>query len=279
MTARTDEKRLIIRLISLVLILAVGSLCFAEILMPETGKTTKKNGKMTMDCSHMNQGYVMVKAAKSKKKIKLLVKHNKDQELNYDVNSGGNYETFPLQMGNGKYTFTMIEQISGQKYSQAGKVSITPKMADETTCFLYPNQYVSYTVKSPAVLKAVELCKDLTSPLEKAKTICRYVTDHFSYDHMKASKVKGGQVTSLLPDVDGCWASGTGVCQDLSAITCAMLRSQGVPAKLVIGFLKKRTYHAWVSIIIDGKEQRFDPTASLEGQKYSKSDYTIERFY
>ncbi len=58
-----------------------------------------------------------------------------------------------------------------------------------------------------------------------------------------------------------------------------MLRSQGVPAKLVIGFLKKRTYHAWVSIIINGEEQRFDPTASIEGQKYKKGDYTIERYY
>lgn len=279
MIEKANGKRLIVRLVSFALIFIIGAMCFAEILMPEPGKTTKKNGKMTLDCSHMDQGYVMVKAAKSKKKMKVLVKHNKDQDLNYDIKSGGDYEVFPLQMGNGKYTFTMIEQVSGQKYSQAGKVSITAKMPDENSCFLYPNQYVNYTASSPAVQKAVELCKDLADPMEKAKTICKYVTSHFNYDYMKASKVKGGQVTSLLPDVDGCWASGSGVCQDLSAITCAMLRSQGVPAKLVIGFLKKHTYHAWVSIIINGDEQRFDPTASLEGQKYKKSDYTIERYY
>ena len=65
---------------------------------------------------------------------------------------------------------------------------------------------------------------------------------------------------------------------DLSAVTVAMLRSQGVPAKLMIGS-RKNGYHSWVVLILNGEEKRFDPTAELEGKKYTKTDYTIERYY
>ena len=82
----------------------------------------------------------------------------------------------------------------------------------------------------------------------------------------------------MMPSIDECWKKRMGVCQDLSAVTCAMLRSQGVPAKLMIGDLKK-LYHAWVVLVIDGEEKRFDPTAEIENKKYKKTDYTLERYY
>ena len=37
--------------------------------------------------------------------------------------------------------------------------------------------------------------------------------------------------------------------------------------------------HSWVVLILNGEEKRFDPTAELEGKKYKKADYTVERYY
>jgi transglutaminase-like putative cysteine protease len=69
-----------------------------------------------------------------------------------------------------------------------------------------------------------------------------------------------------------------GICQDLSAMTCAMLRSQGVPARLMIGTLGVNTYHAWVMAVVNGEDKFFDPTAELNAS--SKTDtYTTERYY
>lgn len=264
----------------LVLLSFFSFLCFAEVLMPETGKKVKKDGGLSIDYSHMDEGYVMVKGAKSKKKQKLLVKFGKNAELRYDINSSGNYEVLPLQYGNGKYTFTLVENMSGKKYSQSGKTTLTAKMKDESRAFLYPNQYVSYTRDTEAVKKAEELCRDLKNPTatEIAKAVCGFVKKNFSYDYMKANKVKKDDTKGMMPAIDDTWEKRMGVCQDLSAVTCAMLRSQGVPAKLMIGDLKK-LYHAWVVLIIDGEEKRFDPTAEIENKKYKKNDYTLERYY
>ncbi len=262
----------------LLLLFVLCVLCFAEVLMPSAGKTKKKDGALTIDCSHMSEGYVMVKGAKSSKKQKLIVKSGKNAELQYDLNGKGNYEVLPLQYGNGKYTFTLYENVSGKKYSQSGKIALTAKMKDPARAFLYPNQYVDYTPETSAVRKAGELCQDMTDPAEIAKTICAYVKNHFTYDYLKANSIKTNDTKGMMPQIDETWEKRAGVCQDLSAVTVAMLRSQGVPAKLMIGNLRNG-YHSWVVLILNGEEKRFDPTAELEGKKYKKNDYTVERYY
>ncbi|MBR2822142.1 MAG: transglutaminase domain-containing protein [Clostridia bacterium] len=272
-----NGKQTLLAAVSLALVYLICVLSFAEVLMPQTGKKTKKNGSLVVDISNMDEGYVMVRGKKSKKKQKLVVKTGK-QELRYDINSSGNYEVIPLQYGNGKYTFSLFENMSGNKYSQAGQVSLTAKMTDPNRAFLYPNQYVDYTPDTEAVKKAAELCEGLTEQAEIAKVICNFVRKNFAYDYMKANSVKKNDTKAMMPSIDDTWKKHMGVCQDLSALTVAMLRSQGVPAKLMIGD-RKDVYHAWVVAIVDGDEKRFDPTAELEGKKYKKSEYTLERYY
>ena len=73
-------------------------------------------------------------------------------------------------------------------------------------------------------------------------------------------------------------AFGSALAQDLAAVTCAMLRSQGIPARLVIGQLGSGTPHAWVMAVVDGEDVFFDPTA--EKNASNKSDtYTTLRLY
>ena len=274
MIAGMGKKRIII-CAALILVACVALTVIAIGLnLPEaSGKTVKKDGKLTIDCSHMDQGYIMVKGKKSSKRLKVQIS-TAGAKLNYDLNGDGEYEVFPLQFGSGKYQVALFENAGGKKYAKEGTVKLNVKMPDELSCFLYPNQYVSYDENTACVQHANEMCKGMSDQKDIYKAVCNYVTSNFVYDFIKSVTVKPGQ----LPQIDECWTSKMGICQDLSAMTCAMLRSQGIPARLMIGTVGANTYHAWVVAVVNGEEKFFDPTAELNAS--SKTDtYTTERYY
>ena len=274
MFAEGKSKRMMTACVVVVLALCFAILSLADVRMPEaSGKSVVKKGDLVVDNSHMDQGYIMIKATKSKKRYKVRITTS-GAKLNYDLNSNGDYEVFPLQFGNGKYEVGLYRQASGTKYEAVGKASLKVKMEDELSCFLYPNQYVNYDETTPCVVAAAEMCSGMTDQAEIFKTVCNYIKSNFVYDFIKSVTVGKG----VLPDIDGCWSSRMGICQDLSAMACAMLRSQGVPARLMIGTLGVNTYHAWVMAVVNGEDKFFDPTAELNAS--SKTDtYTTERYY
>ena len=252
---------------------------------PETGDQKKTEGGLTIDYSHMDQGYVMVRAQKSDKRMKLTVEHG-SVLLTYSMNNDEKYETIPLQYGSGEYTFSLgiAETADSSQYESAGTISLKCKIPDENSCFLYPNQYVSYSADSPVIEKARELCRDLNNPADIAKAICSYIQDVFCYDFVKFVTADEEQ----LPDIETAWKEKAGIEQDLSAVTCAMLRSQGVPAKLVIGTAEDsdnatiswRHSTSWVEIIIGGEILGFDPAKGLYVRDSAGwKDYKPERFY
>ncbi len=207
---------------------------------------------------------------KTTKKLKLRVVIG-DTTLDYDLPNTGENIVVPLQMGNGKYKITLYENTSGKKYAAAGSITITAKLTRKDGAFLYPNQYVNYNAKTKAVAQADALCKGKNES-NTFDTVCTYMKS-FAYDYIKAINIKPG----MLPDIEGSWDKRMGVCQDLAAITCCMMRSQGIPAKLVIGYADK-SYHAWTVVTVDGKNVLYDPTAALNAISKPKK-YTVERFY
>lgn len=260
----------------LVLVLCTLVFSLSEVLMPvASGKKVLKADKLTVDASNANQGYIMVKAPKTKTKMKVTVETS-GAKLQYDINGDGEYEVFPLQLGRTNYTISLWRQVEGKKYGKIGQVKVAAKMEDELSCFLYPNQYVNYTKDSPCVKEATEICKNLETNLEKYEAIRAYIVKYFSYDYIKSVTVAGS--SGMLPDIEGTWKGKKGICQDLSAVACAMLRSQGIPARLMIGQLGSGTPHAWVMAVVDGEDKFFDPTAEMNAS--NKSDtYTTLRFY
>ncbi len=276
MLAGMTKKRKLGLIVTFALVICVAVLSFADVLMPKAaGKKVQKDGKLTVDSSNSGEGYIMVKGPKeSKKRLKVLVQIN-GAKLQYDLNGKAEYEVFPLQFGKTNYKVSLYRNTSGNKYEPIGAVKVSPKdMTDELRCFLYPNQYVNYTEETECVKVACDLCKDMTEQKDIYKAVCNYVVKNFSYDFIKSVTVKPGQ----LPDIDYCWEKKMGICQDLSALTCAMLRSQGVPARLIIGTLSSGTPHAWVLAVVDGEDKFFDPTAELNASSKTEQ-YTTERWY
>lgn len=236
-------------------------------LAAAAGTAVEKNEKAAIDYSNTSDGYVMVNyTAATDKRLKVQVA-GPSTTYTYDIKAGS-WVTFPLSDGNGAYKVTMYENVDGSKYATVLAASFKVKLSSELAPFLRPNQYVDYSEATNTVEKAEELAGGVSGTLEKVEKIYSFVVGHLTYDTKKAATVKSG----YLPALDSVLASGKGICFDYAALMAGMLRSQGIPCKLVVGYAGK-AYHAWISvwteesgwlddvIYFDGKTwHRMDPT-------------------
>lgn len=254
-------------------ILASAPAAVSTLLLPEaSGKAVKKNDKATIDYSNTTDGYVMAKfTATTDKRLKVQVT-GPTTTYTYDL-PAGEWATFPLSDGNGSYKATVLENTSGKKYAVVVSASFELTLKDEFAPFLRPNQYVDYAGAENTIKKAEELTKDITDPLIKVEKVYDFVVKNLTYDKAKADSVQSG----YLPVLDNVLAEKKGICFDYASLMAGMLRSQGVPCKLVVGYAGK-VYHAWISvwteetgwvdgvIFFDGKVwQRMDPTFASSG--------------
>ena len=240
-----------------------------------SGILTSVNEYATIDYSHTEDGYVMVLfTATTDKKIKAQVV-GPTEAYTYNL-TPGQWTTFPLSDGNGEYTVKIYENIVDTRYAKVLAVDFTVALQDEFAPFIRPNQYVNYENAIETIRTATALTQGTSDLLSKVEIIYDYVVEHISYDHEKAAIVQSG----YLPDLDQVLASGKGICFDYASLMTGMLRSQGIPCKLVVGYAGS-VYHAWISVWsestgwIDGAVyfngtswQRMDPTfaSSMKNQ-------------
>ncbi|WP_297717093.1 transglutaminase family protein [Intestinimonas sp.] len=215
---------------------------------PKTGVTVYANEKASVDASNLAEGYLMVKYTGGKSvRIKVQITKSGGATYTYDLNNTGAVETFPLTEGDGTYTVKVFENTTGTKYAQAFSTSVTMTLRNDFLPFLYPNQYVNYTMDAQTVAVGAQLCTGKTDDLAKVTAVFDWVVDSFTYDYDKAATVQSG----YLPVVDTVLAEKKGICFDYAAVMSAMLRSQNIPCKLVVGYAGE-IYHAWINVYIEG---------------------------
>lgn len=236
-----------------------------------SGERRYDKGSLCVDASHAEQGYIQA-CAQSSNKLKLRISKG-DVTYTYDLNGKGTYEVFPLQMGSGEYVCSLYQNVQGNKYSKDAQIKLSVQLDDENAAFLCPSQYVNYTQESAAVAASEEICAGLQTDREKVEAIRKFMVRGFTYDYVRALT----SPPSYLGDVEGCFESRMGLCQDLAVVAACMLRVQGIPTQLVIGYAGK-VYHAWNNVLIDGEYQRLDITAELSGLS-KNTVYTAERYY
>jgi transglutaminase-like putative cysteine protease len=243
-------KKLVGVLLCLALLFQVASPAVAAILPAvASGTVVHSNSKAKIDASNVKDGYIMVAyTAKTQKRIKVRVTGPDKSVYTYDLNNTGKYEAFPLSAGEGKYKVGVYENTSGNKYALAYSSDITVMLTNDFAPFLRPNQYVNFTENSAVVKQAAVLVKDKKNDLEKITAVYNYVIKELTYDKEKAKTVRSG----YIPDVDKVLASKKGICFDYASLMAAMLRSQGIPTKLVIGYAGN-VYHAWIHTYIPEK--------------------------
>ena len=261
--------------LAMALILAVMSA-----LTVSAADTVVKNTKAQIDFTDSNAtGTVKINVvAKTDKKVKIAVEKG-DKKYNYDLNGDGKVESYPLQWGNGEYTVKVLIQASDpNKYSVALTQKIKLELKDEKAPYMNPSQLVNYNKDSEIVKKAAELAKNTKTELEKVEAIYKFVIQSLAYDTKKATTVQSG----YIPDVDKIVDSGLGICFDYAAVLAAMLRSQGIPAKLVMGYVKAPNskdpvYHAWNEFYLAEKGGWFKINEmKFDGKKFERVDPTFD---
>ena len=214
------------------------------------------------------------------------------QSITYTYSLYKDYSTFPLTSGDGTYQVGVYENVSDDRYTTLLSETFSVTLTDPLKPYLYPNQYVNFTVDSLPVPKAEELADGASSDLDIISSVYNYIITHFTYDYSKASSVTSG----YLPDIDEVFTSEKGICFDYAAVMACMLRSQGIPTRLEVGYMKEQ-YHAWVSTYIpekgwingvirfDGKDwEMMDPTFASTSHSPKKfvtenDNYTTKYIY
>lgn len=208
------------------------------------GMVSYGNGVVAIDASHTDEGYVMIRYDGAVENVKLQI--TDPAGIVYTYNLADGYETFPLTGGTGSYSLVVYENVSGDQYATAFSQSLEATISNEYGPYLYPNQYVNFEAGANTVAKGSDLAEDASSDLEVVVNVYNFVTQNIKYDNDKAQTVKSG----YLPVVDEILNSGKGICFDYAAVMAVMLRSQGIPTRLEVGYAGT-AYHAWVSVHLD----------------------------
>lgn len=198
----------------------------------------------------------------SGKKLKLEVIHG-DNLIRYNLNGEGGIEDFPLQYGNGEYTVRIMEQIEDDQYYAAEYTTFDMELEDENRVYLnsIQNIYWNYDMQPiQDVRYIVANSLDETDNLLPACTddIYKYVVENIRYDSAKVFDL----LYNYLPDIVETYTTNKGICYDYASLFAAMLRSIGIPTKLVKGYASYApdTYHAWNEVLIEGEWITVDPT-------------------
>ena len=174
--------------------------------------------------------------------LRTLIDTPNDLRYTYKLEPG-DYAVYPLTEGNGEYTIGVYEQREDLKYEEIISLTTIVSLEDPFAPFLKPNQFVNFNMDSAVVARAAEIAEHADSMLDVVNAVYNYVARNFEYDYDSARSEKLGYVT----DVDAVLAQHRGICFDISTVMAAMLRSQGVPTKLVVGYLDG-DYHAWLNV-------------------------------
>lgn len=234
-----------------------------------SGVEVFSNADAAIDASNATEGYVMVKYTGSAAKVRMLIETPAGNTYNYLMDLDGNYDVYPLSEGNGVYKIGVYENLHDDQYAAAFTQSVNVTLKDEYSMFLYPNAYVDFNANSAAVAKGQELANGAGSDLEVVDNVYHYIIENVEYDYDKAETVQSG----YIPDVDDTLATGTGICFDYASLMGAMLRSQGIPTRLEIGYAGTQ-YHAWISVYTP-ETGWIDNVIEFDGSQWTLMDPTL----
>lgn len=238
-----------------------------KINMPQTGDKVISGENAEADYSFASEGYISALYSGSASAAKVRITCG---DLRYDHDlTPGKREFFPL-MGSGNYEVQIYEQFSGNQFAKLAEGSFEANISSNISTYIYPNKYVDFDGNSACVKTAAEVCAGITDDVEKIAEIFGYVTENISYDKALAATVKSGYV----PYPDTTLSKGTGICFDYTSLFAAMCRSQGIPARLVIGYAEPEIYHAWNEVYTE-ETGWITPELFLKKKGYNIADATF----
>ena len=223
-----------------------------------------------VDTSSLSQGYVCA-VGTSDSRLKFQVACG-DAAYNYDLPQDGTPIVCPLNMGDGSYTFRIMQNTSGDKYVELFSTSAQVKLESEFEPFIRPSFFCSYDASSAAVKKAAELAAGAANEGDVLRVVYSYIVSNVTYDSDKAAEL--ATQTGYVPNPDETLASGNGICFDYASLAGAMLRSLGIPTKIITGYVSPDgIYHAWNMVYINGSWHTIE--ISVDSDTWTRVDLTF----
>ncbi len=207
-----------------------------------------------------------------------------DKHIEYNLNADGSVEDFSLQFGSGDYTARILQNESGSNYFEVDAKTFPVSLSSDTAVYLNSVQNVTWNADMTPIrdvrkiiAPALEHASDDDLLLECTRNLYSYICAHVKYDNDKTQNVG----YDYLPDIEETYATEKGICYDYASLLASMLRSIGIPAKLVKGYSNNNpsVYHAWNEVYLDGSWQLIDTTldasaGTSDSMFKNASDYT-----
>lgn len=202
-----------------------------------------------LETNQVNNGIVSVQYdSPGNNKTKVIVA-KRTNKYTYDLRSNGQ---FPLQMGNGEYTVSVLENVIGNQYKVISTEAVHMQATNPQAVYLQSTEMITWNDNMKAIQKANQLTQNAKTNKEKATLIYDYITNKIKYDNNKAATVAAG----YIPSIDVTLNTSLGICYDYSALYAAMLRSVGVPTKMIMGYKNDiNEYHAWNEVYLQETNQ------------------------
>lgn len=224
----------------------------------------------SIDISSLTQGYVAASAENSSR-LKFQVIKGED-EYNYDLPGDNTPIICPLNMGDGAYEFRIMQNTSGDRYVAITTAEANVELENEFEPYLRPNVFCDYDADSASVAQANKLSEGAQNEGEVLRNVYTWIADNIAYDSAKAEQL--ADATGYIPNPDATMAEKKGICFDYVSLGAAMLRSQGIPTKIITGYVSPdNIYHAWNMVYLDGSWISVE--ASVNADTWTRIDLTF----
>lgn len=224
------------------------------VLTPGLGCEYIVYGYLTVNTGNTSFGYVKVRHENEGMEVLVQIfTADCDMPDVFRFVADGGWNVFALTRGDGVYTIRVLEQYDDRIFNLVFATDIEVGITNPHSPFLYPSRYVNFNEESEAVIFASRVAGVAEDDFHLVQLIYEAVVRNISFDMDLASEIYEGMVTEHVPDIDATLLSRQGICFDFSALLTAMLRSQGIPTRLEIGYVLG-IFHAWVAVYVPGAD-------------------------
>ncbi len=236
-----------------------------------------------IDTSDLSKGLVTVSGVgKDSESYRFIMAHG-DDVVAHRLDANGEEEVFPLIFGDGEYDFRIVRMLSRGLGTRIMNERVNVTIKDEMYRFVNPNKFANYSPKMVSIRAANEIKEMYESDKDQLLAVMKYIDERVEYDDDKAESISAQSV--YVPNPEETLHDEKGICIDYASLAASMLRSIGIPTKIVVGTYDSKdgtVAHAWNAVFLKADGWVY---VDLSGsgttyiQKELSSRYTTKRFY
>lgn len=257
-----------------------------QIKMSMVSSGVYANKYVKINTNTANKGYVEVEYLDTKGyDIKVTIGSGKMNKYGYlaawkcQTSKQGNCKIkAALTYGNGEYTINVLSTMKNdstgvERISKKATLTVNLTNVSSTGAFLLNEGEVEFNSNMSFIKKANEIASTCSNDFEKVSKIYDWLTQYIKYQVVEETAVGFYKC-----DIEKIYNRKTGVCYDYAVVLAAMLRSQGIPCKVVFGRYSGSDYgdgHAWNEVYVPTSGSITSNELSITGNKWCTLDPTL----